>query len=453
MSDLDIVIVASGGANIASLQFALERLEVAAEVSSDPRRIRDASHVILPGVGAALDAMTRLRSSALDSLIPSLTQPVLGICLGMQLLHESSAEGPTECLGVIPGATVRLADAPGRPVPHMGWNTLDIERPSPLLEGLGAHEHAYFVHSYAVLESCATIARCRYGAPFSACVAWRNFYGVQFHPERSAAAGARVLRNFHRPSLKRTRDASAPRHRLEGRPLRTPVARRLRAGDGVFDGAARACAQVRGDGRGLAACRRPRRRARRPRRSGNRALIAQLAGASRLKLQVGGGLRTRADVQRVLDAGAARAVVGSAALSDPAAVRGWIEDFGSERIALAFDVRLDADGTPCIATHGWQRQSSCPLWEALAAFSNSPLAHVLCTDVAQDGALSGPNVALYAEAARRFPGIAWQASGGIRDAADLKALAACGAAAAISGKALLEELIPVEELRPFLPNA
>jgi len=192
----DIVIVACGGANIASLKFALERLDAAAEVSSDAQRIRRASHVILPGVGAAPDAMARLRSSGLDSLIPSLTQPVLGICLGMQLLHESSAEGPVLCLGVIPGETVRLAGAPGRPVPHMGWNTLDLERPSPLLEGLGAGDYAYFVHSYAVPEGPATIARCRYGAAFSACVAWRNFYGVQFHPERSAAAGARLLRNF-----------------------------------------------------------------------------------------------------------------------------------------------------------------------------------------------------------------------------------------------------------------
>jgi phosphoribosylformimino-5-aminoimidazole carboxamide ribotide isomerase len=168
---------------------------------------------------------------------------------------------------------------------------------------------------------------------------------------------------------------------------------------------------------------------------------------------VGGGLRTRVDVARVLDAGAERAVIGSAALSDPPAVRGWIEEFGRERIALAFDVRLDAGGIPCIVTHGWQRQSTRPLWEALAEFPGAALRHVLCTDVARDGALSGPNVALYAEAARRFPDIAWQASGGIRDAADLEALAACGAAAAISGKALLEDLIPVEELRPFLPNA
>jgi glutamine amidotransferase len=189
------VIVASG-ANIASLQFALQRLDADATVSADPDLIRAASHVILPGVGAAAVAMSRLRQSGLDSVIPALRQPVLGICLGMQLLYESSQEGDVACLGVIPGAAARFEEAAGRPVPHMGWNTLDMERPSPLLEGLGARDHAYFVHSYAVPEGAATIASCRYGAAFSACVAWRNFYGVQFHPERSAAAGARVLRNF-----------------------------------------------------------------------------------------------------------------------------------------------------------------------------------------------------------------------------------------------------------------
>jgi phosphoribosylformimino-5-aminoimidazole carboxamide ribotide isomerase len=186
---------------------------------------------------------------------------------------------------------------------------------------------------------------------------------------------------------------------------------------------------------------------------GNAVLITQLARCSGLRLQVGGGVRTRADVERVLEAGAERAVIGSAALSDPAAVRGWIDDFSGDRIALAFDVRLVAGDTPCIVTHGWQRQSTRPLWEALANFPAGTPTHVLCTDVTRDGALSGPNVALYAEAARRFPGVAWQASGGIRDAADLQALASCGAAAAISGKALLEDLIPIEELRPFLPNA
>ena len=193
---MSIVIVANGGANIASLQFALERLGAASQVSADAARIRAATHVILPGVGAAADAMARLRNSGLDALIPALTQPVLGICLGMQLLHEASAEGGTRCLGIIPGAASRFVEAPGRPVPHMGWNTLTVERSCPLLSGVGGSEYAYFVHSYALPVSEATVATCRYGASFSACVAWRNFYGAQFHPERSAGVGARLLRNF-----------------------------------------------------------------------------------------------------------------------------------------------------------------------------------------------------------------------------------------------------------------
>jgi glutamine amidotransferase len=196
VSARQIVIVASGGANIASLQFALQRLEVDSVVSADAAEIRAASHVILPGVGAAADAMSRLRQSRLDALIPTLEQPVLGICLGMQLLHEASQEGDTRCLGIIPGRAARLAEAPDRPVPHMGWNTLEIRRPCPLLAGLADGDHAYFVHSYALNLSAATVASTGYGAPFSACVQWRNFYGAQFHPERSAVVGARLLKNF-----------------------------------------------------------------------------------------------------------------------------------------------------------------------------------------------------------------------------------------------------------------
>lgn len=196
MSAHDIVIVASGGANIASLQFALERLNAPAEVSADPERIRAATHVILPGVGAAADAMSRLREAELHELIPNLTQPVLGICLGMQLLYERSDEGPADCLGIIPGRATRFAEAPGRPVPHIGWNTLGIRRESALLAGLGDEDYAYFVHSYALPVSEATVASTSYGGEFSACVEWKNFYGAQFHPERSAAVGARLLQNF-----------------------------------------------------------------------------------------------------------------------------------------------------------------------------------------------------------------------------------------------------------------
>jgi imidazole glycerol-phosphate synthase subunit HisH len=196
MSTQDIVIVASGGANIASLQYALQRLHAASDVSADAARIQAATHVILPGVGAAADAMSRLRRAGLHEVIPQLTRPVLGICLGMQLLFEASEEGRAHCLGIIPGLAVRFIEAPGRPVPHMGWNTLEIQRDSLLLSGLGDDDYAYFVHSYALPVSETTAAISRYGVPFSACVEWRNFYGVQFHPERSAAVGARLLQNF-----------------------------------------------------------------------------------------------------------------------------------------------------------------------------------------------------------------------------------------------------------------
>jgi imidazole glycerol-phosphate synthase subunit HisH len=196
VSERRIVIVANGGANIASLQFALQRLEAASVVSADAAQIRAASHVILPGVGAAADAMSRLRGNRLDSLIPTLQQPVLGICLGMQLLYEASQEGDALCLGIIPGRAALLERSADRPVPHMGWNTLEIRRPCALLEGLADGDYAYFVHSYALGVSAATVASTGYGASFSACVQWRNFYGAQFHPERSAAVGARLLGNF-----------------------------------------------------------------------------------------------------------------------------------------------------------------------------------------------------------------------------------------------------------------
>jgi glutamine amidotransferase len=196
LSASNVVIIAGSGANIASLQFALQRLGTTSAVSANARKIRSASHVILPGVGAAAHAMSRLRQDNLDSLISSLQQPVLGICLGMQLLFDASEEGEAQCLGIIPGRAVRLPCDSAHPVPHMGWNTLKIDRSDALLDGLQQDDYVYFVHSYALPSSPATIASSDYGLSFSACVQWRNFFGVQFHPERSARVGAQLLRNF-----------------------------------------------------------------------------------------------------------------------------------------------------------------------------------------------------------------------------------------------------------------
>ena len=186
---------------------------------------------------------------------------------------------------------------------------------------------------------------------------------------------------------------------------------------------------------------------------GNRAIIVELASEKAVNLQVGGGLRHTAALAQMLDAGIARAVIGSAAVSEVEQVQGWLAQFGEERLTLAFDVSIDDGGVPRVMTHGWQRQSEYSLWNALDRYGASQPKHVLCTDVGRDGALTGPNVELYREAVRRYPHIEWQASGGIRSAHDLQALSEAGAAAAISGKALLENLIPIEELQPYLPNA
>jgi phosphoribosylformimino-5-aminoimidazole carboxamide ribotide isomerase len=185
----------------------------------------------------------------------------------------------------------------------------------------------------------------------------------------------------------------------------------------------------------------------------NRAMILQLAAQKAVKLQVGGGLRNTAALSQMLDAGVQRVVVGSTALTQVEQVQAWLTHFGPDRITLAFDVSVDDNGVPRVMTHGWQRQSAHDLWSALDHYAASGLRHVLCTDVGRDGTLTGPNLSLYDEAVRRFPQMQWQASGGIRNAHDLHALAESGAAAAISGKALLENLIPFEELQPFLPNA
>jgi len=185
---------------------------------------------------------------------------------------------------------------------------------------------------------------------------------------------------------------------------------------------------------------------------GNARAIAALAAGGPARLQVGGGVRTRATVERLLDAGVERVVVGSIAVSQPDEVATWLRDFGPESIVIAFDVRLGDDGMPCLTTHGWERQTATSLWSAVEGFLPHGLKHVLCTDVARDGAMTGPNFELYAEAARRFPDVAWQASGGVRDVADLRTLAGTGAAAAVSGRALLEGRMVKEELEPFLRN-
>jgi imidazole glycerol-phosphate synthase subunit HisH len=194
----DVIIIDSGGANLASLQFALERLGVRARVSSNASEVADAGRLILPGVGSARDAMQRLEGARLIEPLRRFRRPVLGICLGMQLLFKLSAEGSTPCLGVLDGTVERLQARPGLPVPHMGWNQLAPTAPDPLLDGISAGDYVYFVHSYAAPPSEFTLATTHYGTDLAAVVRRGNFWGAQFHPERSGMTGARLLGNFLR---------------------------------------------------------------------------------------------------------------------------------------------------------------------------------------------------------------------------------------------------------------
>lgn len=191
-----VVLVDAGGTNIGSVRYALQRLGTDAELTSDAARIRAASHVILPGVGAAAPGMRRLHDAGLVEVLRGLTQPVLGVCLGMQLLCERSEESDTECLGLVPSTVRRFVDRPGLRVPHMGWNRLRRDVDHPLTSGLDDADTAYFVHSYAVPVGDYTLASSEHGERFSAVIAADNFMGMQFHPERSAGVGARLLRNF-----------------------------------------------------------------------------------------------------------------------------------------------------------------------------------------------------------------------------------------------------------------
>jgi glutamine amidotransferase len=190
---MDLVIVNYGAGNIQSIRFAFKRLGYDLELSADPERIRRADKVIFPGVGEASSAMEKLRQAGLDEVLPQLEQPVLGICLGMQLMCRSSEEGPTRGLGIFDTEVVRFSE--GVKVPQIGWNGIH-ELKSPLFEGLAEHEYIYLVHSFYAPLSEQTLAVSDYGGPYSAALGRDNFFGVQFHPEKSGKAGARILSNF-----------------------------------------------------------------------------------------------------------------------------------------------------------------------------------------------------------------------------------------------------------------
>ena len=191
---MNIVVVKYNAGNIQSMLFALERIGIAAEVTDDSKKLQQADKVIFPGVGEASSAMKYLKEKKLDVVIKNLQQPVLGVCLGMQLLCADSEENNTKCLGIVPVRVKRFCDS-GLKIPQVGWNTIYDLR-SDLFAGVAKNSYVYNVHSYYAGNSEYSIAKCKYGVEYAAAVNKDNFYGVQFHTEKSAGVGEKILRNF-----------------------------------------------------------------------------------------------------------------------------------------------------------------------------------------------------------------------------------------------------------------
>jgi glutamine amidotransferase len=192
---MNLAIIKYNAGNIQSVLNALERLGVNAEVTGDPEKIRSSDKVIFPGVGEASSAMRSLKENDLDKIIKELHQPVLGICVGMQLLCEHSEENNTDCLGVVPVKVKKFEGNLKLKVPQVGWNNI-FELKSPLFKNIPEQSYVYNVHSYYAEDSAYTIAKCEYGSSYAAAIQKNNFYGVQFHTEKSAEVGDKIIKNF-----------------------------------------------------------------------------------------------------------------------------------------------------------------------------------------------------------------------------------------------------------------
>ena len=442
---MNVAIVKYNAGNVYSVVNALRRLGIEPTLTDDAEQLRAADKVLFPGQGEASGAMAYLKARKLDELIRDLRQPVLGICIGQQLLCRHSEEGDTDCIGVFDAEVKRFQ--PQRhedKVPCMGWNNLEVRgewrevrdyQVSPLLEGLGEKPYVYFVHSYYVPVCKETIATADYILPYSASMHKDNFYACQFHPEKSGKVGEKILENFLQLTMKielipaidiingqcvRLTKGDYDQKTVYGEPLDMALEferigyERLHVVD--LDGA-------------------------KSKHIVNSEVLRQITTETRLTVDFGGGIKTDEDIEKAFASGASMVTIGSIAVTQPELFMGWLERYGAEKIILGADVRHGK-----ISINGWKEDSGEDLLPFLKKYVDAGVKNVLCTEISKDGTLAGPAIDLYKDIMAEYPQLHLIASGGVSSKEDIEALDAAGIPAVVFGKAIYEGRIDLKEL-------
>ena len=423
-----IAIIHYGAGNVASVQNALQSLKLPSKIVKNSEELADAKYVIFPGQGRMGLACQNLNQSKMAQAIQNLTIPFLGICLGMQILLESSQEDDAQGLGLIKGKSKQFSS--NLRIPHIGWNRVYSHQKSPLFERINAGEYFYFAHSYCVKESSASLATTYYGQKIISAVQHQNFYAVQFHPEKSGEAGLQLLRNFfsnltmfifpaidlidgHCVRLTQGDYEQSKTYHLNPVDVAKQFEREGASWIHVVDlDGAKAGQPV------------------------NTQIALQIVKETKLFVQLGGGIRDFLTASQFLKAGIHRIILGTAAIENPNLAQQLIDEFGNHRVSISLDMK-----SGYVAVRGWKDSSPLQFSHALELMKKASVQTLVITDIAKDGMLQGVNTKLI-EQAQGFDVIA---SGGVTSYEDLKALQKINAHGAIIGKALYENYINLNQ--------
>lgn len=437
---MNVAVIDYQSGNIASVANGLDMLGVSYQVTANPEEIKRADRVIFPGVGRAAPAMEILRQSHLDRVIQEIRAPFLGICLGIQLLLPFSEEDDTPCLGIVDGRVRRFPtqrDPASLRVPQIGWNKVSQTRSDPLFRGVPDGSYFYFVNSYYVeADDSVALGKTQYGQEFVSVLRKDNFYGVQFHPEKSGEVGLALLRNFC--------DLRAPEREetmvIPAMDILDGACVRLTQGDYTQK-------KVYSDNlveNGLALQRHGARlihiidlNGAREGMPVNAGPILEIARALDVPVQVGGGIRRYEDAHRYLAGGVKRVILGTSAVADPRLIRKLIDTYGEDRVAVAVDTR---DGA--VAIKGWQEMAQKTLFDFLDELKPLGVRFVLLTDISRDGTLTGPNDALI-QKVLAYP-FEIMVAGGVSSDEDVRRLREIGPYGVVVGKALYEGRVTLE---------